>query len=603
MRLNPPKALASGLLLLLLCAAAPAVCAPTIADSLLARLPHTSSPADRQQLYVHLADLGGDSLSLAAPYWEAALSEAHRTGDVYGCKEALDFLVRKFAGRDPERSRRYVKLADSILPGRRHALFRASLNAYFVWKQMNDNNSIETIKIELARLKNKNLEKLTPEERIEWEFMTGLAVNYSSLATEAYGNIREAIPYVEHALQQVEKYPAAERLHFEKLCHDELADLYILTKDKRAAAEVERCIELHNAWLAMENRFERPHRDTTGYLMRAYAKMVYMRDLLSKEQATVYFRKCIGLARAMGDLSQLYYVSARYYQYMGEYQRAAAYIDSTLRVQRSSNANLAPVYAVQSHLYEKTGDYRKALEALRQANELRYSDRVKEAQNELAEMQTLFDVNRLEMEKMQLSGRVRLTALLACAILLLLFIGWGIYQTVMVRRLKQIREQLLIANEEISRQSHRAMESEKMKTAFINSMCHEIRTPLNAINGFSELLLVEDLDTGTRQEFKQQIWANTTALTDLLENMLELSGLVSTDAPIPLTETDLCMLCAERLQVQKRQSSNPSVEYFFRGGELRLRNSFKRLLHDAGDRQPAPERRQVHRCGLRHALL
>ena len=60
-----------------------------------------------------------------------------------------------------------------------------------------------------------------------------------------------------------------------------------------------------------------------------------------------------------------------------------------------------------------------------------------------------------------------------------------------------------------------------MKTAFINSMCHEIRTPLNAINGFSDLLLEGDHDHNTRREFREQIWASTTALTTLLENMLE----------------------------------------------------------------------------------
>lgn len=83
------------------------------------------------------------------------------------------------------------------------------------------------------------------------------------------------------------------------------------------------------------------------------------------------------------------------------------------------------------------------------------------------------------------------------------------------------------------------MESEKMKTAFINSMCHEIRTPLNAINGFSDLLLEGDHDHDTRREFREQIWASTTALTTLLENMLELSSLVSSEEPLPLAETDL----------------------------------------------------------------
>lgn len=538
------------------------------ADSLLTLLPQTHDAAGRERIYVLLADLSGDSLELAAPYWEAALAEAHKAGDTYGCKDALDFLVRKFADRDTRRAEKYIALSDSILPGSRHALFRSSLYAYYLWKQMNDNNSIETVTRALEELKGKNYDRLTPEERIEWEFLTGLAIDFSSVTTEAYDNIAKAIPYVERALENLRKYPLEERLHLEKICHDELSDLYMLCKDKRAEEQIGQCIDLHRKWLAMDDRFERPHRDTTGYMMRAYAKMVYLRDLISRDKLNEYYQKCIGLARARGDMAEIYSTSARYYQCTGDYERAVAYIDSTITAYKSKGikADLAPIYATQSYLYEKMGDYKNALKAVRTTNNIRFNERVEEAQSSLAEMQTLFEVGRLEFEKSRLTGRIRFIALLAGGILVLLLIGWSVYQYVMVRQLKQIRRQLTDANEEITRQSRRAMESEKMKTAFINSMCHEIRTPLNAINGFSDLLLEGDHDHDTRREFREQIWASTTALTTLLENMLELSRLVSSEEPLPLAETDLGLLCAERLQIQRELSQNPSVEYVLKGG-------------------------------------
>ena len=563
------KALASGLIMSLFpYAAISAPPKPAQTDSLLTLLPKTPDAADRGRIYVQLADLSGDSLELAAPYWEAALAEAHKAGDTYGCKDALDFLVRKFADRDTRRAEKYIALSDSILPGSRHALFRSSLYAYYLWKQMNDNNSIETVTRALEELKGKNYDRLTPEERIEWEFLTGLAIDFSSVTTEAYDNIAKAIPYVERALENLRKYPLEERLHLEKICHDELSDLYMLCKDKRAEEQIGQCIDLHRKWLAMDDRFERPHRDTTGYMMRAYAKMVYLRDLISRDKLNEYYQKCIGLARARGDMAEIYSTSARYYQCTGDYERAVAYIDSTITAYKSKGikADLAPIYATQSYLYEKMGDYKNALKAVRTTNNIRFNERVEEAQSSLAEMQTLFEVGRLEFEKSRLTGRIRFIALLAGGILVLLLIGGSVYQYVMVRQLKQIRRQLTDANEEITRQSRRAMESEKMKTAFINSMCHEIRTPLNAINGFSDLLLEGDHDHDTRREFREQIWASTTALTTLLENMLELSRLVSSEEPLPLAETDLGLLCAERLQIQRELSQNPSVEYVLKGG-------------------------------------
>ena len=563
------KALASGLIMSLFpYAAISAPPKPAHADSLLTLLPKTPDAAGRERIYVQLADLSGDSLELAAPHWEAALAEAHKAGDTYGCKDALDFLVRKFADRDTRRAEKYIALADSILPGSRYALFRSSLYAYYLWKQMNDNNSIETVTRALEELKGKNYDRLTPEERIEWELLTGLAIDFSSVTTEAYDNIAKAIPYVERALENLRKYPLEERLHLEKICHDELSDLYMLCKDKRAEEQIGQCIDLHRKWLAMDDRFERPHRDTTGYMMRAYAKMVYLRDLISRDKLNEYYQKCIGLARARGDMAEIYSTSARYYQCTGDYERAVAYIDSTITVYKSKGikADLAPIYATQSYLYEEMGDYKNALKAVRTTNNIRFNERVEEAQSSLAEMQTLFEVGRLEFEKSRLTGRIRFIALLAGGILVLLLVGWSVYQYVMVRQLKQIRRQLTDANEEITRQSRRAMESEKMKTAFINSMCHEIRTPLNAINGFSDLLLEGDHDHDTRREFREQIWASTTALTTLLENMLELSSLVSSEEPLPLAETDLGLLCAERLQIQRELSQNPSVEYVLEGG-------------------------------------
>ena len=562
------KALASGLIMSLFpFAAISAPAGPSHADSLLRLLSKTHDAVGRERIYVQLADLSGDSLELAAPYWDAALAEARKSGDLYGCKDALDFLVRKFAGRDSQRAEKYIALADSILPGPRHALFRSSLYAYYIWKLMNDNNAVETVKHELDRLKTKIHNELSPEERIEWEFLTGLSLDFSSLATEAYDNIGKAIPYVEQALKKLEAYPLEERLHMERICRDELSELYMLSKDKRAEKQIQQCSDLHRAWLAMDDRFERPYRDTTGYTMRAYSKMLYLRELISKEKATQYYGKCMELARARGDLAEIYSTSARYYQYMEEYERAVAYIDSAVTVYKrnGTKADFASIYAVQSWLYEHLGDYKNALEALRESNTIRHNDRVEEAQNSLAEMQTLFEVGQLELEKSRLANRMKFIALLAGGVLLLL-VGWSVYQYVMVRRLKQIRRQLTDANQEITRQSRRATESEKMKTAFINSMCHEIRTPLNAINGFSELLLDDTLDAHTRREFREQIWTNTTALTTLLENMLELSSLVCSEAPLPQTDTDIGLLCAERLEYQKRQSNNPQVEYIFKGG-------------------------------------
>ena len=66
--------------------------------------------------------------------------------------------------------------------------------------------------------------------------------------------------------------------------------------------------------------------------------------------------------------------------------------------------------------------------------------------------------------------------------------------------------------------NQKAGESEKMKTAFINS--HEIRTPLNAIVGFSGI-----------------ITANAEILTSLIDHLLVVANLDSSDAPLLCEQT------------------------------------------------------------------
>ena len=108
------------------------------------------------------------------------------------------------------------------------------------------------------------------------------------------------------------------------------------------------------------------------------------------------------------------------------------------------------------------------------------------------------------------------------------------------------------------------------------------------INGFSELLLTEQ-KPAARQAFQAEIWKSTTALTALLENMLELSQLVSSESPLPVAQTDIRLLCAERLELQKQLGDNPAVEYVNEAGtEIEIpTNAFyltrvvDNLLHNA----------------------
>ena len=124
-----------------------------------------------------------------------------------------------------------------------------------------------------------------------------------------------------------------------------------------------------------------------------------------------------------------------------------------------------------------------------------------------------------------------------------------------------MQKELLESNEEVLRQSEKAQESEKMKTAFINSMCHEIRTPLNAINGFSNLLLDETIDAECKVEFPELIQQNTDLLTRLLNDLLEVSNLSSSVEELPMEKADICSICVQEMDRLQTGEGKASIHY------------------------------------------
>lgn len=62
---------------------------------------------------------------------------------------------------------------------------------------MRKNNSLETIEQELDKLKKENHGQMTPEEQIQWEYLTGVSLDYSAVLTHSYNEVSKAIPYVD----------------------------------------------------------------------------------------------------------------------------------------------------------------------------------------------------------------------------------------------------------------------------------------------------------------------------------------------------------------------------------------------------------------------
>ena len=93
----------------------------------------------------------------------------------------------------------------------------------------------------------------------------------------------------------------------------------------------------------------------------------------------------------------------------------------------------------------------------------------------------------------------------------------------------------------ISRQQTELRKTEKIRQDFTANVSHELKTPLHAISGYAELLksgLVKQEDV---QSFYEKIYSESHRMSNLVEDIIELSHLDSGAQDMIKEKTDLCM--------------------------------------------------------------
>ena len=132
------------------------------------------------------------------------------------------------------------------------------------------------------------------------------------------------------------------------------------------------------------------------------------------------------------------------------------------------------------------------------------------------------ELQAYENERQQ--AKTRLFTISAIALLLLVLAGLLTY--IVISRRKHVKE--------LRTAYQHALESDNMKSAFIQNVSHEVRTPLNIISGFAQVIANPDMDTNAedRLHMATMMQKNANRITQLIDEMLELSHNESMGAAI-----------------------------------------------------------------------
>jgi len=127
--------------------------------------------------------------------------------------------------------------------------------------------------------------------------------------------------------------------------------------------------------------------------------------------------------------------------------------------------------------------------------------------------------------------------------------------------LKSSEEQLRIKNHEIKGAVKKAQVSDNLKSEFINNLSHEIRTPLNGIIGFTGLLAKEDLKSEDKLRFIGYIQSSVNQLIKIIEDVLEVSSLVSRQINPNLSKFSVNELLSELHSTFSKINKNENIEF------------------------------------------
>lgn len=142
-------------------------------------------------------------------------------------------------------------------------------------------------------------------------------------------------------------------------------------------------------------------------------------------------------------------------------------------------------------------------------------------------------------------------------------------------KVKERTQLLLNSNLELSIAKHKAEESNRLKTAFLNNISHEIRTPLNGILGFAPMVIQPDVSQSEKEVYLDILNSSSERLMETINDYMDMSLIISGNMIVKEDSIDVNSFLETLVQKNYRQCLKKNLDILTIGYESNTQPLFK----------------------------
>lgn len=547
-----------------------------VKDSLSVALSSASSPLQKLEIITNLMDISRqeEQVEYAKQLYRLALEE----DEDYYKEAALTEILRFYVNTDAKDSAKvYIAEAERELKGKARDFLVTYMKTIMDVRIVYYTKGEDRMKlIEKYKLRLETEKDMPVLDKISNYYLLGMANSNRVDPKNQDAIYKEVCYYMNNLIKLSDNIPLRYSYLF-RLNTLNILSLMEATPEDRVKASL-RYLNMQKEYADTKEMKKRPY-TSKRHLLNAYSTLATATETVGRDMSTYYFNYFISLNKkypedaAFSAEYDRYFTSLNYYKSIRDFQKAADYNDSVIYYFRHGDfqfdltENIVLTLKDKIDCLDSLHRYKDAYEAYKEYTVLLDSARTRSMENKVEDLEIKKHVDELVVEKKALEvdlqkSRSQLYLFLA---LLILSICFGIFIFFRLGKIKSLYKELQESNRLVVIASEKAQESERMKNAFIKNMCHEVRTPLNAINGFAELITGDGISPEEKKEFSKIIYTNCNNITSMMNDVLVIAQLDSSNEVLPLEPVHIDLLCNHEMNQLKKSQQKPDIHYLVEG--------------------------------------